>query len=512
MHPPKKQVSILIVDDSPEDREVYRRMFGRLGDAHHVCSEADTGEEGLERCRADAPDCVMLDYRLPDMNGLEFLSELVDGGDQLPFTVIMFTGEGDETVAVEAMKRGVLDYMVKTGITEEALGRAVNNAVEKASLQRRLSAAQIELKKNNVRLHEFAETATRFVDNVAHEFRTPLSVIKEFSAIISDGLGGPVTDDQVEYLQFIDSATRDLSQMVDDFLDSSKLRSRSLRVDRQSHTIADLIASVRTTIQNRAKTRKITIAEEIEDDIPDVFCDLEKVGRVIVNLVVNAIKFSPEGSVVRLCAQPHPNGGVRIGVVDEGSGLTPADLQVVCERFRQVGDMQNTCAKGFGLGLSIAKELVWLNLGRMEISSRRGEGSRFGFTLAGCDPEQVLRRFIGMFDATSDETEALTLVRATPRCGELMELRSFLSSVCYPMDLNIPAIEADAIVLIGPTDEPDGWISRLHAVWERRAGNDPDYPVPPFDLTWLGTWSNPSRKDEVVQTAMNQVLGIPAGA
>ena len=137
-----RKFSVLIVDDCQEDRETYRRFLQRRNAERYTFLDAATGEDGLRICKTDHPDIVLLDYHLPDLNGLEFLEELRRQGES-ESPVIVLTGEGNENVAVEAMKLGALDYQTKNGITPEALEHAIENALEKTQLQRRVAQQQI---------------------------------------------------------------------------------------------------------------------------------------------------------------------------------------------------------------------------------------------------------------------------------------------------------------------------------------------------------------------------------
>lgn len=128
---------VLVVDDSEVDRERIRRLLG----ADFSVIEATTASEGLDVCRMIEVDCVLLDYRLPDQDGTEILADLIERG--LP--VLMLTGHGSEAIAVEAMKRGALDYLIKDELAREGLRRAVGNALEKVSLRRQVSRQQAEL-------------------------------------------------------------------------------------------------------------------------------------------------------------------------------------------------------------------------------------------------------------------------------------------------------------------------------------------------------------------------------
>src|SRR5882672_4323067 len=112
---------ILIVDDSPEDREVYRRLLLQDPERRYELLETELGEEGLRLARQEAPDCLLLDYRLPDLDGLEFLSRLRAETLRPLVPVIVLTGQGSEAVAVDAMKGGAQDYLLKGSISRRGL-------------------------------------------------------------------------------------------------------------------------------------------------------------------------------------------------------------------------------------------------------------------------------------------------------------------------------------------------------------------------------------------------------
>lgn len=168
-----------------------------------------------------------------------------------------------------------------------------------------------------------AERAHRVVDDVSHEFRTPLAVIKEFASIINDGLAGPVSGQEGEYLKIMSGAVVDLNHMVEDLLDSSKLCAGRLRVEHRSYTAETIFENGRAALARKASSRSIVIEEYVEEGLPMVFADEEKVRRVISNLMTNTIKFSPEGSTIVLSAiSSDVPGEVRIGVTDRGPGLS----------------------------------------------------------------------------------------------------------------------------------------------------------------------------------------------
>src|SRR5437588_570981 len=159
--PPRPPLRILVVDDSPEDRLIYRRLLAKDPDHRYEIVETDSGAEGLRQARAERPDCVLLDYCLPDLDGLEFLAALTAEAAELhqaAVPVIVLTGQGSETVAVEAMKSGAQDYLVKDSISPHGLRRAVHNAIETVRLRAEVEERSVQLEAANAELRrEIAE-------------------------------------------------------------------------------------------------------------------------------------------------------------------------------------------------------------------------------------------------------------------------------------------------------------------------------------------------------------------
>jgi signal transduction histidine kinase len=457
---------ILIVDDDENNRAV---LADTLADEPYELEQAVDGEETLRIVERNAPDVILLDVLMPGMDGVECCRRLKEDERTAHIPVIIVTALDQDEHVVRGLTAGAIDYIAKPFTGPVARARI------RAALRSKLAQDELRIRNNEVRqlataveqknrkLASLTETAHRFVDNVAHEFRTPLAVIKEFAAIIADGLGGPTTAQQQEYLRFVDCATRELAQMVDDFLDSSKLKAGTLRVDRKRCRIQTVFDSVRPILLTRAKQKGIEIEEKIDPATPEFFADEEKVSRVLLNLGVNAIKFSPAGSVIGLMAAPDADVCTRVGVVDQGPGLCKEDLDRVFDRFKQVGDVERASTKGFGLGLNIAKELIWLNLGSVHVESTVGVGSTFSFTLPPCAPGAIVSRYFDRWRELDESPEQLVVLRARPAApfDDLEPLRQFLVSICYPMDLILPDADASSLVLLGSTVEPQRWIERV---------------------------------------------------
>ncbi len=420
-------------------------------------------------------------------------------------SVVAFRNRAAKRNRYELTLQSIAGSAVPVLVSESPLGE--DGVLCTLSSLREIKAQQRELEAKNRKLSELYDMGNLFVDNVSHEFRTPLTVIKGFAEVIAQGIAGPVTDEQNEYLQTILDRTRDLAQMVDDLLDTSKLRARSLRVDRRGQRIQGVFAAIRPGIEQKAKANQIAVREELSDQLPLVYADGEKVGRIILNLVVNAIKFSPEDSEVVIWARQESDLEVTIGVSDQGAGISESNLSAIFERFRQVGDPQRSSTKGFGLGLNIANELVALNLGSMHVESELGKGSTFSFTLPVDDPSIILRKLLDRpREAAEEGSRVVALrVRSTSSNGNIDVLLAYLASNTYPMDLIFEDKKNESILLVGLSTDPDGWRERLHGMVASFVESTTAGERSAFEAQVINSWPYPEQ-GELARSELMRVL------
>ncbi len=417
--------------------------------------------EGLAELPADTDTIIFIDHQLSGSTGTEWISDLTAARVG---PVIMLTSSGDEHIAAEAFREGVSDYLLKDEVIRDPslLRTAMRESMRRYSLEqknrelsRQLKITNQELNRRNDRLRELTESAHRFVDDVAHEFRTPLTVIKEFASIIDDGLGGEVSEKQHGYLRFIIDATRDLSGLIDDFLNSSKLRANAIRVKRRPIPVSQIIDTIWPMILTRAGARGIEVKRTIEDALPRVFADADKAQRTLLNLVVNAIKFSEDGSCIEISASREDDERVRISVRDEGPGLPEDACRKLFERFTRFGESsRKESIAGFGLGLSIVKELAAINLGGVSVESTLGEGSTFSFTLPIDTPECVIRGYERFTQARSPKA-IISILRIVADEHAIASdgLRDLLETISGAQDLVLPGGAPGDFVILGEGEE-----------------------------------------------------------
>ncbi|HYN21877.1 MAG TPA: response regulator [Thermoanaerobaculia bacterium] len=375
---------ILIVDDSTEDREQYKRLLAQDPEQEYELLETDLGEEGLRLAAVERPDCLLLDYRLPDMDGVEFLSRLVNRD---PIAVIVLTGQGSESVAVQAMKGGAQDYLLKGAISPQELRRAVKYAVEKVAndaLKQEIlvrQAAEEERAKLLVREQDArrqAEEANRikdeFLATLSHELRTPLNAILGWAQVLRSGkVDEPTT---ARALEAIERNSRAQAQLISDLLDVSRIITGKLRLEQKPLDLPRIIEAALESVRPAADAKSIRLRVTVDRAIGPLVGDPDRLQQVVWNLLSNAIKFTPQGGSVEVQLRRPGDltaGMAEISVSDTGAGIRPDFLPYVFDRFRQAESSTTRKHGGLGLGLSIVRHLVELHGGTVLVESP-GEG------------------------------------------------------------------------------------------------------------------------------------------
>lgn len=404
MHQPLR---ILLIEDDESFAILISRVLKKLGHKHYVRHVVRLGE-AIEELNHRVFDVVLTDLTLPDAVRLDAVEKIRKHSPNIPLIVLTML-ESSELISA-AVQIGAQDFIVKDTVTPPLLERAIQNAVErqkmvaeKAQLIATLQAQQETLNQKNAKLKQLVETTHRFADNVSHEFRTPLTVIREYAALVREGLLGEVNQQQSEFMDVIVYRVDDLNRMVDDMLDSSKLEAGIMGTHRAPTNPLEIIEAPLTGLRLKAQVRGVELSHDLPTDLPRVCCDVEKAGRVITNLAANAIKFTDDGAGrVHISAKYlAEDGDVEFSVSDNGPGINPDDLKRMFNRFQQLGTSTQSSTKGFGLGLNIARELVDLNYGQMRVESQLGEGTTFYFTVPVDDWSEIVRRYCKRLAATS---------------------------------------------------------------------------------------------------------------
>ncbi len=485
-------VRVLLVEDTPAHAKLVQLSLEQATLTRFDLDHVDCLASACQVLESKDFDVILLDLGLPDGRGLEVLSPIHSQRPEIP--IVVLTANSDQSTAMESVAQGAQDFLYKGNANTEVLERVLRYAVQRQQMMQELKVANDLLNSKNIRLKELYDTAYQFVDNVSHEFRTPLTVIKEFVTLTRDGLAGQVNAQQREFLDIANDRVDDLTIMVDDMLDVSKLEAGLLSVHRHETAVRDIFRHVQSALQRKAGIRKVALDVTLEDNLPAVFCDSEKIGRVLINLATNAIKFCDDDGKVELCAKADTEKSeVVFGVNDNGAGISPENLQVIFDRFHQVGGATRTSTKGCGLGLSIARQLVELNLGTIDVQSRLGEGSTFSFTVPTWNPKELVARYVQLLQKEDGPPVYATLIAAglkppvDPAVSNLVD--EFLQYTLRSSDLVLHTQTHKWLLLTKCHDlEVDSILERIETAWTESNRNRPEGRLPQVNLTPRGTW------------------------
>lgn len=234
------------------------------------------------------------------------------------------------------------------------------------------------------REREIAQLKSEFVSKASHELRTPLSSVQAYVEMLVDGEAED-EDSRQEFYGIIQSETERLSRLVDNMLNISRIEAGIVQVDRDSVDFENLIERAVQTLEPQAREKRIAIHRELAPVDLHAVGDKDMLYQVVVNLVSNAIKYTPEGGRVTISADSdHLERSVHIAVADTGLGVPPDDLGRVFEKFYRIENYKRV-AKGTGLGLSLCRQIIeTLHGGEIGLESRLGLGSKFWFTVPMC--------------------------------------------------------------------------------------------------------------------------------
>jgi signal transduction histidine kinase/DNA-binding response OmpR family regulator len=280
---------------------------------------------------------------------------------------------------VEAQNRELLAALEELRRKQEELTR-LNRELEETN--RGVVALYAELDEKADHLRRADELKSRFLSNMTHEFRTPVSSILAISRILLDRMDGDLTSEQEQQVTLIHRAASDLSELVTDLLDLAKVEAGKTVIRPSDFRLADVFAALRGMLRPLLLDRAVALVFEDADDLPPLFTDESKVSQILRNFISNALKFTERGEVrVRAGLAPDDAGRVEISVADTGIGIAPEHLDTIFEEFSQIENPVQRHVRGTGLGLPLSRRLARLLGGAIAVESTAGAGSTFTLSL-----------------------------------------------------------------------------------------------------------------------------------
>jgi PAS domain S-box-containing protein len=269
----------------------------------------------------------------------------------------------------EAMEKAKLYEQVKRH--SEELREKVREATAELAEQNEL------LRRQAFQLEQASAMKSQFLANVSHELRTPLNAIMGYTHLMLEGVSGDLNHAQQDKLTRVDANARHLLAVINDLLDITRIESGKMPVQVDRIQLPELIDEVMTEVEPVIAGTRLAVTRNLAPNLPEIETDRQKVKQIVLNLLSNALKFTPEGSVaIRLEHHGH-NGEISIAVTDTGIGIAEENQKTIFEAFEQANSSYARRQGGTGLGLSICRRLASLLDGRIHLASQLGEGSTF---------------------------------------------------------------------------------------------------------------------------------------
>jgi len=351
-----------IIADIAEKRDFYLDLIGRQKTLSSISLQKELGS--LEISKSFHANSFVISPIMPKEGDKGFI--FVGAGADMPLT------EGDEEFII---------------LLANQVSQALDNArlfehtwMAQQNLERKVEERTQELSQALEEVKIISKRKTDFISAVSHELRTPLTSVKGYAAILIEEKLGALPPAVKERLEKINRHSDELVRMVNDLLDISRIEAGKTIMRLVPQDIRELSASVADLISIQCKEKDIELLTEIPEALPKVLADRSQIERVFINLLGNAVKFTPrQGKIIIRISEEH--GRVKVDIQDSGIGMPPEALERIFDEFYRVDNEINQHVKGTGLGLSLVKHIVEAHQGRIWVTSTQGKGSTFSFTL-----------------------------------------------------------------------------------------------------------------------------------
>lgn len=348
-------LNILVIDDDGGDRKHIKRTLESAFDDGVQLLEAATGKLGLEAIEQHPLHCVLLDYSLPDINGVEVLKRIRITHPYLP--VVMIDGKGKDVIAVQSMKEGAQDYIGKGTITSPILHRVVRMAIEHGNLQKHSHDQRVSLE--------------IFARALAHDLKEPVRSIRTFLGQINDRQN--LSERSQEYFQKSSKAADRMNVLIDAVYLYTRLDAAQ-EIEMMSCDISSIMKEVQDNLAHLIAERGARITC---DTLPMVHANLVQMIQLFQNLMTNAIQHCESAVTIHVTAEEHDDHW-QLGVRDNGSGIAHEHLEKLFDPFNRLSHRKEG---GLGLGLAISRKIVESHGGQIWYEPEAGGGSVFLFTL-----------------------------------------------------------------------------------------------------------------------------------
>lgn len=359
---------IMLIDDEPENLNLLQSFFAN---SEYSLRFFTSGVQALAAVHDEIPDLVLLDIRMPEMNGYEVCRRF-KADEHLRGIPMLFLSALTSTEDItKGFDLGAVDYITKPFRQAEVLARVRNHLA--------LSNAYARLAKQHAYLRELERQRDTYVHMLVHDMRSPLMAMLCHLRSMEAYSAQKLNEEDVMSLHAAIQCSRTLSRMVSTVVDLSRMENAQLTLNCQRVTVEELFRSAREQVLDPLSSRCVT--ESIQEGCPPVFCDHDLSARIIANLLANALKYTPKASAIVLGAESAADGKIRLWVKDHGPGIQTEDQERIFQKFVVAQHTKCSGASSAGLGLAFCKIAAEAQGGAIGVESEPGHGSVFWVTL-----------------------------------------------------------------------------------------------------------------------------------
>ncbi len=362
---------ILLADDEEKNRRLLRDILESEG--YHV-TLAEDGQQALDKVFAEPPDVVLLDIMMPKVDGYAVCTQLRKVSRTAYLPILIITALKDRDDMLKGIRAGANDFLTKP-IDAEEIRLRVKNAVLAKHLYDQVQEALVKLRG----LEMLRDNLTHMI---VHDMRSPLMVVSGSFEVITHEQDR-LSPTQKKFVTMGQNAGRELIEMVTTLLDVSRMEGGTMPLSRVSCDIREMARIAVKSVAVLGQQNQLTLRVTGDSAHADVDCDITH--RVFVNLLGNAIKFSPEGGTIGIGISA-TGQAVRVTVTDQGPGIPPEYHQAIFDKFEQVESRKKNRKYSTGLGLAFCKLAVEAHGGQIGVESEVGAGSTFWFSLPPPEP------------------------------------------------------------------------------------------------------------------------------
>ena len=362
---------VLLIEDNPDDAFLLREALDEARDASIELVHVEQLENAAKLLKQETFHIILLDLSLPDSQGIETVLRVQVQAPSVP--IVVLTGLDDDNIALQAVRAGAQDYLVKGDIDARILVRSIRYASERKQAYEEMARLAADLARAN-------KVKDDFLSVMSHELRTPLITIMGYAQLLEADFSGEATSEHGKAACVIRHKSDELLRMIYRILEAVKIESGKVVIVPGTVNLSDFMKDLSKSYSVAVK-KNVAVDWDYPTRLPNILTDATKLNQILQNLIDNAIKFTHHGHVTISVRDVPDRRSVEFTVRDTGIGISKDVLPIIFDKFHQADSSEKRDHEGIGLGLYIAKKFTDMLCGNITVESHLGTGSEFTVTI-----------------------------------------------------------------------------------------------------------------------------------